>query len=68
MLARYGMYRITIHQIERVEAQPPASNTTMNIDTELYSQLFENLDVSDLIARINHKPRRQRAKQKGTGK
>ena len=59
------MYRITIH---RIESNPNPTEPHTNIDVDIYSQLFEELDVADLIARINHKPRTRRAAKKGTAK
>ena len=59
-MARYGMpYRITI---EREDAD---SEMTIPKVTQIYHQAFDELDVHELITRINHKPRtRNRATKK----
>ena len=64
------MYRITIHRIDHEktprEAHPDLPEY-VNVDTDVYSQVFLELDVEATIALLNKRPRVRGTRKKREG-
>lgn len=57
-------YRITIERIEQGEAVQP--NVNSQTVTEVYKQTFDELNVAEMITRLNHVPVKRPRKPKAS--
>lgn len=55
-------YRITIERIE-TRSEPPDHLSDSEQVMQVYQQTFEELNVAEMITRLNHQPRRRNAKK-----
>jgi hypothetical protein len=56
-------YRITIERIDGPVSATEGSPLSGGITTQVYQQTFDELNVTEMITRLNHKPRKRSAKK-----